>query len=56
VSNGCIADFYAKIFIVPLECVAGELGPVVSDDPVWDPKPADDGLDKLDYGLLPAIQ
>jgi hypothetical protein len=52
VSNGGIADFYAKIFIVPLECTAGELGPIVSDDPVQDPKPADDGLDKLDCGLL----
>jgi hypothetical protein len=27
-------------------------GPVVSDDPIQDPKPADDGLDKLDCGLL----
>jgi hypothetical protein len=35
-----------------LECIAGELGPIVSNDPVWDPTPADDGLDKLDYGLL----
>jgi hypothetical protein len=34
VSNGGIADFYAKIFIVPLECVADELVPVVSDDPI----------------------
>jgi hypothetical protein len=52
VSNGGIAYFYAKIFTVPLERAAGELGPVVSDDPVWDPKPTDDGLDKLDCGLL----
>jgi hypothetical protein len=37
---------------LPLECVAGELGPIVSDDHVRDPKPIDDGLDKLDYGLL----
>jgi hypothetical protein len=34
VSNGGIADFYAKIFTVPLECAASELGPVVSDDPI----------------------
>jgi hypothetical protein len=47
-----IADFYAKIFLVPLECIAGEMEPVVSDDPVWDPKPIDDGLDKLDCGLV----
>jgi hypothetical protein len=48
VSNGRIANIYAKIFAVPLECAAGELEPVVSDDPVWDPKPADDRLDELD--------
>jgi hypothetical protein len=52
VSNGGTTDFYAKIFIVPLECAAGELGPVVSDDHVQDPKPTDDGLDKLDCRLL----
>jgi hypothetical protein len=52
VSNGGIADFYVKIFTIPLECAAGELGPIVSDDPIRDPKPVDDGLDKLDYGLL----
>jgi hypothetical protein len=52
VSNGGIADFYAKIFTIPLECVAGELGPVVSDDPVRYTKPVDDGLDKLICGLL----
>jgi hypothetical protein len=52
VSNGAIAIFYAKIFAVPSECAAGELGPVVSDDHVRDPKPADDGLDELDYRLL----
>jgi hypothetical protein len=42
VSNGSIANFCAKIFTVLLECTAGELGPVVSDDPVQDPKPVDD--------------
>jgi hypothetical protein len=52
VSNRGIADFYVKIFTVPLEYAAGELEPVVSDDPVWDPKSVDDGLDKLDCGLL----
>jgi hypothetical protein len=35
-----------------LERTAGELGPVVGDDPIRDPKPADDGLDELDCGLL----
>jgi hypothetical protein len=51
-SNGHIADMDAKILTVSLECATAELGLVVIDDPVWDPKPADDGLDKLDYGLL----
>jgi hypothetical protein len=40
--NRCIADLDAEIFIVLLKHHAGELGPVVSDDPVRDPKPADD--------------
>jgi hypothetical protein len=52
VSNGGIADFYAKIFTLSLECAVAELGPVVSDNPVQDVKPTDDGLDKLDCGLL----
>jgi hypothetical protein len=51
-SNGCIADLDAKILTVSLKCAAGELGPVVGDDPVRDPKPSDDGLDKLDCRLL----
>jgi hypothetical protein len=45
--NGHIADLDAKIFTISLECTASELGPVVSDDPVRDPKPTDNGLDKL---------
>jgi hypothetical protein len=52
VSNGHIANFYVKIFTVPLKCTAGELGPIVSDDPVQDPKLADDGLNELDHRLL----
>jgi hypothetical protein len=35
-----------------LECAAGELGLVVCDDLVWDPKPTDDRLDELDCILL----
>jgi hypothetical protein len=35
--NGCIVDLDAKILTVSLECAAGELGSVVSDDPVWVP-------------------
>jgi hypothetical protein len=49
VSNGRITKFPAKIFTVLLECAAGEMGAIVCDDPVWDPKPVDDGLDELDY-------
>jgi hypothetical protein len=52
VRNGGIADFYDKIFTVPLECTAGELGPIISDYPIRDPKPTDDGLDELDCRLL----
>jgi hypothetical protein len=52
VSNRSITNFYANIFTILLECTAGKLGPVISDDPVQDPKPTDDGLDELDYRLL----
>jgi hypothetical protein len=52
VSNGRITNFYTKIFAVLLECAAGELVPIVSDDPVWDTKPAHDELDELDCRLL----
>jgi hypothetical protein len=51
-SNERIIDFDAKILTVSLEFTAGELRPIVSDDPVRNPKPADNGLDKLDYKLL----
>jgi hypothetical protein len=51
-SNGHIADLDAKILVVSLKCTAGELGPIIGDDSVRDPKPTDDGLDELDYGLL----
>jgi hypothetical protein len=51
-SNECIAGLDAKILVVSLERVAGELGPVVGDDLVRDPKPTDDGLDELDCILL----
>jgi hypothetical protein len=50
--NGRIADLYAQIFAVPLEGATSKLGPIVSDDPVRDPKSAYDGLDELDCGLL----
>jgi hypothetical protein len=51
-SNGCIVDFDTQILAVSLECTAGELGPVVSDDPVWDPKPTNHRLDELNCELL----
>jgi hypothetical protein len=35
-----------------MECAASELGSIVSDVSVRDPKPADDGLDKLDCRLF----
>jgi hypothetical protein len=35
-----------------LKCATGELGPIIDDDPIQDPKPTDDGLDKLDCGLI----
>jgi hypothetical protein len=40
--NRCIADLDIEVFIVLLKHPAGELRPVVSDVPVWDPKPAND--------------
>jgi hypothetical protein len=52
VSNGRISNLDAKIFAVPMECIIGELGPVMSDDPVWDPDPVDNRLDEIDYKLF----
>jgi hypothetical protein len=51
-SNGCIADLDANVLTLFLKHAAGELGLVVGDDPVRNPEPADDGLDKLNCGLL----
>jgi hypothetical protein len=51
-SNGRIENLDAKILTVSLEHTASELGPIVGDDPVQDPKLADDGLYELDCGLL----
>jgi hypothetical protein len=50
-SNRCIANLGAKIFAVPFEGTASKLGPIIGDDPVWDPKSAYDGLDEFHYGL-----
>jgi hypothetical protein len=51
-SNRCVANLDAKIFAVPLEGTTSKLGPIISDDPVWDPKSVYDGLDEFHYGLL----
>jgi hypothetical protein len=40
--NRCIVDLDVEVFTVLLKHSAGELGPIVSDDPVSDPKPAAD--------------
>jgi hypothetical protein len=51
-SSGRIAYLDAQVFIVPLEGTTGELRPVVNDNPVRDPKSADNRFDKFHYGLL----
>jgi hypothetical protein len=51
-SNGRITDLDAKIFTVSLKCTAGELGSVVGDDPIRYPEPTDNGLYKLECGIL----
>jgi hypothetical protein len=51
-SNRGIASLDAKIFAVPLEGTTSKLGPIVDDDPVWDPKSAYDGLDEFYCRLL----
>jgi hypothetical protein len=51
-SNRDVANLDAKIFAVPLECTTSKLGSIVSDDPVWDPESAYDGLDEFHCGLL----
>jgi hypothetical protein len=44
-SNGHITDLDVKILAVSSERAAGELGTVINDDPIRDPKPTDDELD-----------
>jgi hypothetical protein len=46
-SNRRIANLDAMIFAVPLEGTASKLGPIVGDDPVWDPKSIYHGLDEF---------
>jgi hypothetical protein len=40
--NRCVTDLDVEVFTILLKHLAGELGPIVNDDPVWDPKPAND--------------
>jgi hypothetical protein len=51
-SNKRVANLDAKIFAIPLEGTASKLGPIVGDDPVWNPKSAYDGLDEFHCRLL----
>jgi hypothetical protein len=51
-SNRRIAYLNAKILLVSLKHAASEMGPVVDDDPIQNPEPADDKLYKLDCRLL----
>jgi hypothetical protein len=44
-----VANLDAQIFTVPLEGTTSKLGPIVGDDPVWEPESAYDGLDELHY-------
>jgi hypothetical protein len=52
ISNTGIANLDAKIFVVPLESTTSKLGPIVGDDPVWDPKSTYNGLDEFHCGFL----
>jgi hypothetical protein len=40
--NGCVTDLDTEVFAILLKYSDGELGPIVSDDPIWDPEPVDD--------------
>jgi hypothetical protein len=51
-NNRGIANLDVKIFAVPLEGTTSKLGPIVGDDPIWDPKSTYDGLDEFYFGLL----
>jgi hypothetical protein len=42
-----VGNLDAKIFAVPLEGTTSKLGPIVSDDLVWDPESTYDRLDEL---------
>jgi hypothetical protein len=41
IRDRCVANLDAEVLVVFLKHPAGELGPIVSDDPVWDPEPTD---------------
>jgi hypothetical protein len=49
-----IANLDAKVFAVPLEGATSKLGPIVGDDPVWNPEsiPAD-GVGERPHDVQP---
>jgi hypothetical protein len=51
-SNRHISNLDGKVLAVSLERAARKLGPIVSDVSLRGHKPADDGFDELDCGLL----
>jgi hypothetical protein len=38
-SHRCVADLDVEVIAVFLKYSTTELGPIVSDDPIWDPEP-----------------
>jgi hypothetical protein len=40
--NGCVADLDAEVLTIFLKHFTSDLGPIVSDDSIWDPEPIDD--------------
>jgi hypothetical protein len=40
--NRCVTDFDVEVFVVLLKLFASELGPILCDDPIRDPKHIDD--------------
>jgi hypothetical protein len=40
--NGRMVDMDAEVLTIFLKHYAGKIGPIVSDDSVWEPEPTDD--------------
>jgi hypothetical protein len=51
-SNRGVTNLDVRIFAVPLKGTTSKLGPIIGDDPAWDPKSAYDGLDEFHCGML----